>query len=244
MPKATVNRDWFNSEAELPYSLRISDFDRAMQDVYDFFADVNDLLLSKHLERLDDMLRPANMTGTISDMLTASMARGSRGLVTNRWFNGHPDLIPQNEYPDDAVKAGDQGVEIKSTRKAGGAVDTHGARDQWMCVFVYQVDNLTQPAKDRAPMSFTDVFLGQVTEADFRKNPRGERGTRTATLDEDGIAKLRAKWVYRIPREPKPVRVPRAKGPKRTKPATAAAEPPVDSTAQAKTRKPKVVKAR
>lgn len=58
-----VIRDWFNYGASLPYELRIDDFSLAMQvqaaatqDVYDFFY--------------DDMLRPATMSGLLSDMLT------------------------------------------------------------------------------------------------------------------------------------------------------------------------------
>ena len=89
-------------------------------------------------------------------------------------------------------------MEIKTTRKTGGAVDTHGARGQWMCVFVYTVDTESEPAKDRRPMAFTEVYLGQVTIEDFRKNARGELGTRTATLHKDGIKKLRENWIYRL----------------------------------------------
>lgn len=136
------------------------------------------------------------MSGLISDMVTASMAQHSRVLVENTYHNGHPDLIVNGMYPNDSVKSGTEGIEIKSTRKPGGAVDTHGAREQWMCVFVHRVDNATEPAVDRAPMKFTEVYLGYVTVDDFRKNPRGELGTRTATLDRYGIAKLRKKWVY------------------------------------------------
>ena len=99
-------------------------------------------------------------------------------------------------YPDNSVKAGDEGVEIKTTRKTGGAVDTHGAREQWMCVFVYAVDTETQPATNRAPMRFTEVYLGHVTTDDFRRNARGELGTRTATLHADGIKKLRENWIF------------------------------------------------
>lgn len=207
MAKATVDKTGFNTAVALPYSLRVSDFEVAMQDVYDFFDDVNTMLSGKGLHRLDDMMRPAAMSGLISDMITASLAKFSRALVENRYFNGHPDLIMRGRYPDDAVKSGTDGVEIKSTRKAGGAVDTHGGRDQWMCVFVYEVDEVTQPASARQPMQFTEVYLGQVAEADFRKNARGALGTRTATLHKDGIAKLRASWVYKvkttIPKPPK-----------------------------------------
>lgn len=187
----------FNPAIALPYELRLDDFRGAAQDVYDFFYDVNTGLVAKGLERLDDMLRPAIMSGVLSDMLTASLAKHSRALVVNAYFNGHPDLVVKGRYPDNAVKAGDAGVEIKTTRKPGGAVDTHGARDQWMCVFVYAVDNETEPARERRPMSFTEIYLGQVTVDDFRRNARGELGTRTATLHAAGIAKLRQSWIYR-----------------------------------------------
>lgn len=155
--RETVTATAFNPSAAMPYSLRLQDFSGAMQDVYDFFFDVNALLHARGLQRLDDMLRPAAMSGMISDMLTASIAKHSRVLVENRHFNGHPDLVVRGRYPNDAVAAGIEGVEVKSTRKPGGAVDTHGARDQWMCVFVYRTDEETEPAQDRAPMKFTEV---------------------------------------------------------------------------------------
>ncbi|MGB8060610.1 MAG: hypothetical protein WCF26_01785 [Candidatus Sulfotelmatobacter sp.] len=188
----------FNRDANLPYELRIADFQLALQDVYDFFFDVNTLLTRKGLQRLDDMLRPAIMSGLLSDMLTASLAKHSRTLVQNGYFNGHPDLIVQGRYSNNRVKAGTDGVEIKTTKKVGGAVDMHGARNQWLCVFVYDADKRTEPAVDRTAMTFTEIYLGQVSIADFRKNARGELGTRTATLNKEGIAKLRTFWVYRV----------------------------------------------
>lgn len=195
--RSIVDPARFNRELALPYELRIEDFQLAMQDAYDFFFDVNSALANRGLGRFDDMLRPAAMSGILSDMLTASLAKHARALTENKYFNGHPDLIVAGKYADDAVQAGEHGVEVKTTRKPGGAVDTHGARDQWMCVFVYRVDNVTQPVADRAAMEFTEVYLAHVTQDDFRRNPRGELGTRTATLHRDGIAKLRQSWVYR-----------------------------------------------
>jgi len=187
----------FNRKANLPFQLRLKDFEIAMQDVYDLFYDVNTGLLEKGLERFDDFLRPAIMSGLLSDLLTASVAKHSRTLTQNTYFNGHPDLVVKGVYPNDAAKAGTEGVEIKTTRKAGGAVDTHGARNQWMAVFVYDVDNVTEPAREREPMSFTEIYLAQVSVGDFRKNPRGELGTRTATLHREGILKLRQNWIYK-----------------------------------------------
>ena len=192
-----VNPACLNQNAELPYSLRTVDFQIAMQDVYDLFHDINGLLVGRGLRRLDDMLRPAAMSGVVSDLLTASLANHARTLTENRYFNGHPDLLVEGAYPNNAVQAGNEGVEIKSTRKAGGAVDMHGARDQWLCVFVYTVDNESEPARARRSMMFTEVYLAHVRSDDFRRNERGELGTRTATLHRDGIRKLREHWVYR-----------------------------------------------
>jgi len=194
--RQTVDSDKFNPDIELPYGLRIADFDMAMQDVYDFFNDINSNLKSKSMPRFDDMLRPAMMSGLLSDLLTASLANHSRTLSENTYFNGHPDLVVTGVYESNSVKSGEEGVEIKATKKAGGAVDTHGARNQWMCVFVYRTDSQTEPANERHPTKFVEVYLGPVTVNDFRKNDRGELGTRTATLHADGIKKLREGWVY------------------------------------------------
>ena len=192
-----VDAGKFNPAADLPFELRLQDFQIAIQDVYDFFYNVNTLLTRKGLQRLDDMLRPAIMSGLLSDMITASLAKHARTLVQNSYFNGHPDLVVQGVYFKNGVQAGSEGIEIKTTRKAGGAVDTHGAREQWMCVFVYEVDNETEPARERRAMRFMEVYLGHVQVEDFRKNPRGDLGTRTATLHKDGIKKLRDHWIYR-----------------------------------------------
>ena len=167
-----------------------------MQDVYDFFFDVNSHLTNKGLGRLEDTLRKANLSGTLSDMTTASLAKHSRVLTQNRYHNGHPDLIVKGIHANDSVKAGDQGVEIKTTVKRGGAVDTHGAREQWLCIFVYKVDNKTEPAIDRLALKFTEVYLSHVRIDDFRKNERGELGTRTATPHKEGMEKIRKNWVY------------------------------------------------
>lgn len=190
----------FNGGLELPYSLRLQDFQMAMQDVYDFLHDVDSNLLTRSLPRFESMLRPAILSGILSDLLTSNLARHSRSLTENDYFNGHPDLIVEGMYPGNAVKAGEDGVEVKCTRKRGGAVDTHGARAQWMCVFVYAVDSKTEPASARRPLTFTEVYLARVEVEDFRKNPRSELGTRTATLHRDGVKKLREGWLYRLDR--------------------------------------------
>lgn len=187
----------FNQSRTYPFNLRIKDFEMAMQDVYDFFHDVNKLLIGKGLERLEEATRPAILSGLLSDMLTASLGKHSRSLIPNEYFNGHPDLLVKGAYPKNSIKAGTEGIEIKTTLKRGGAVDTHGGRNQWMCVFVYDVDiDESRSASQRLPLTFREVYLSEVTIDDFRKNARGELGTRTATLHKAGIQKLRKNWVY------------------------------------------------
>ena len=198
--KAAVNAAWLNQNAVLPFNLRLSDFEGAMRDVYDFLGDTNQFLIDKGLPRLDETLRAANMSGFLSDMLTNSMAKHARNMARNAYHNGHPDLLVGGVYPNNSVKSGTDGVEIKATQKKGGAVDTHGARDQTMCVFVYRVDR--DPNKSvyaREPLEFFQIFLFGVSVADFRHNARGELGTRTATLHKEGIKKLRENWVYKEP---------------------------------------------
>ncbi len=124
-----VDMSKFNQKAQPPYELRLQDFQMTMQDVYDFLYDVNSHLTGKGLQRLDDMLRPAIMSGLLSDMLTASLAKHSRVLTENAYFNGHPDLIVQGVYADNTVKAGIEDVEVKTTRK--GMMSVTCPRSSW-----------------------------------------------------------------------------------------------------------------
>ena len=138
----------FNPKVILPYELRHQDFQMALQDVYDFFFDVNSHLTSKGLQRLDDMLRPAIMSGVLSDMLTASLAKHSRALTENKYFNGHPDLIVQGTYAGNSVKAGVDGVEIKTTRKAV-ARSILTALENSGCVYLSTMSTLSRNLRPR-----------------------------------------------------------------------------------------------
>ncbi len=194
--RASPNQAKFNEGAVLPYELRLEDFQLAMQDVYDLLFDINSALVDRGLQRMEETVRPAIFSGIISDTISASVARHSRVLTENQFHNGHPDLIPDGMYPKNEIQAGEAGVEVKAT-KGRGAVDTHGARDAWLVVFRWSADMESEPVHDRAPTKFVEVLLAQLETADFRRNERGELGTRTASPNADGMAKLRANWVYR-----------------------------------------------
>jgi hypothetical protein len=186
----------FNPKSDLPYQLRRDDFRLAMQDVYDLLYDINSSLIGRGLRRIEEIVRPAILSGILSDALSTSLARHARVLTINRYHNGHPDLIPEGLYPNDSVQAGEEGVEVKAT-KGRGAVDTHGARIAWLCVFRYVVDSETEPAVEREPTRIVEILLAMLSLDDYRRNPRSELGTRTASPNRKGIAKLRANWIYR-----------------------------------------------
>ncbi len=214
VPRAIADRTRFNPSVQLPYSLREDDFLLAMQDAYDLLFDINTALLGRNLPRLEEVVRPAGFSGILSDAAVAAMAKHARVLTGNRFHNGHPDLIPRGVYPRDAVQAGEEGVEVKVT-KGRGAVDTHGARDGWVCLFRYEVDSSTEPARDRAPTQFTEILLAHLNLDDYRRNERGMLGTRTASANKGGLAKLRANWVYSERRHQLPPTAPASGSPVR-----------------------------
>ncbi|QYG95868.1 hypothetical protein HC251_25165 (plasmid) [Iamia sp. SCSIO 61187] len=181
----------------LPYGLQRRDFANAMEAIYDFFESINTALMGRGLEWFENTVRAAAVSNVISDLSAASVAKHSNGLVLNRKHNGHPDLIPRGTYPDDTVAAGEEGVEIKSTR--GRVADTHGARAGWVCQFNYKVDPEPIIAR-RNPTVITHIYLANVTEALFRRNERKTGlGTHTSTLDKSGLAVLRQGLIYQDP---------------------------------------------
>lgn len=88
--------------------------------------------------------------------------------------------------------------EIKSTLNKKGKVDMHGARNQWLCVWVYEVDKNTEPAIAREPMRFKGIYLSRVTVEDFKRYERGELGTRTSSLSATAMHRFREGWVYKL----------------------------------------------
>lgn len=197
MKRARVKKEGFNKSLTLPYALRLDVFAIAMDDIYEMLHNVNTGLVDRGLLPFENSVRGAIYTGMLSDLLAEAIANHAAGLVKNTHHNGHPDLLPAGRYSGNGALAAEDGVEVKVTKKAGGAVDMHSDRPAWYCVFRYLADYETEPIVDREPTRFTDVWLTRLDAKDFRKNPRGPRGTRTATPHRQGVQRLRAGWLYR-----------------------------------------------
>lgn len=198
--RQTIVESAFNDDVALPYNLRINDIKNAMDDVYDFFYEVDSQCIDKGWGRLEDILQKQALSNLLSSFLGNSLSAHSKELVVNRLPNGHPDLLPRGLCPSDRAVSAIEGLEVKATNIPTGAVDMHGAREQDLCVFVYELDDdETKPINSRAPLEITAIFLGHVTPSDYRKNDRGELGTRTATLDAKGLERFHSNWVYAAP---------------------------------------------
>lgn len=191
-----MNRDGFNEKLKLPYALKIDSFAIAMDDIYEMLHNLNTGLVRRGLLPLENSVRGAIYSGLLSDLLTAALAKHASGMCKNTAHNGHPDLLPVGRYVNDGEMRAEEGVEVKVTKKLSGAVDMHSASPAWYCVFAYKADYDTQPAINREPTRFTRIYLAQLTEQHFRKNARGERGTRTATPHAEGMQVLRNGLLY------------------------------------------------
>jgi len=134
----------FNEGAKLPYELRLEDF-KLPYRMCTIFSLTSIRILSK--KDSIDSTRCSGLPSCQGSCLTCSPP-ASEALQNSR----RESLLQrasrprrQRKYPNNSIKAGGHGIEIKTTRKAGGAADTHGARDQWMCVFVYEIDKESEP---------------------------------------------------------------------------------------------------
>ena len=195
--RAHVIDDAFNTEIKLPYNLRINDFRNTMEDVYECMYEMNERAVQNGWGRFEDVLQLQALSNVLSNMLNTSLAKHSKALVVNTIPNGHPDLILKGMYDGNKAINAAEGVEVKATRSTSAAVDMHSDREQDLCTFVYSVDRVEdKPYALREPLTFIGIFLGHVRESDYRKNARNERGTRTATLDKNGLTKYRRSWVY------------------------------------------------
>lgn len=190
--RATVNREAFSADLSwLPYGLDRRVFESTLESMYDFFHLVNSALAQRGMESIENLVQPAAVSTMTSDMAAAAIAKYNNLLVVNGHFNGHPDLIPRGEYPNDSHLAGEHGVEIKSTLHK--VSDCHSPRNGWYCQFQYRTDR--NPIRiEREPLRVRGIYLANVTEDMFRLNGRGDRGTRTATLHKEGI-----QYLYQFP---------------------------------------------
>jgi len=128
---------------KLPYGLTIKAIKAAMEDVYETLYTINNGLVAKGLERLEETLLGNSFSGLLSELAVKGLARHSKTLARNIKVGGHPDLIPKRKYPNDSVLRG-EGIEVKTSIQTGGW-QGHNPEASWIMIFQYSMDKTTQP---------------------------------------------------------------------------------------------------
>lgn len=190
----------FNSQAILPHGCTIDYIRSAMQDFLDFLEFINTQLHGKALQRLESMLMPANFSSLVGEYFIAALPKYCPTLVKNTYHNGHPDLIPKDQYRGDAIQYGHDGIEVKASRYARGW-QGHNPEESWLLVLVYTAGRGNDKAKGilPAPFRFASVFGAQLEKSDWTYSGRSEtsRRTITASVNPRGFAKMTNNWIYR-----------------------------------------------
>jgi len=104
----------FNPDAVIPCGCAVEHIRASMQEFLDFLCFLNHQMNARSLPRFESMLMPANFSSIVGEFMSATIPKHCRGLVKNRYHNGHPDLIPAGCFENDMCQHGGQGVEIKA----------------------------------------------------------------------------------------------------------------------------------
>lgn len=196
----SLNPNGFNPKCTIPYGCEPKHIQKAMEDFIEFLAYINHQLNARQLSRLEAMLMPANFSSLVGEFMHTAITKYSPALIKNQHHNGHPDLLPINHYPKNAVLHGDMGIEIKASRTRSGW-QGHNAEAIWLMVFVF--DSNTQADNSREipprPFQFLGVFGAQLEKSDWSESGRSptSRRTPTASVLRTGSTKMMNNWIYK-----------------------------------------------
>ncbi len=197
LERPTLHPQGFKNAVDLPYGLRVAEVKAAIDEIYDFFYNVNGFLVGKGWERLEEMLQAAALSGLVSELLVSAVSKQSTALVKNKWHNGRPDLIPTGRYEGDRCQRGDEGIEVKASKR-DGSWQGHNKENGWLMLCQFAVDASDGPVEGRKPLKVVRVLCAELNEDDWTFSGRneGSRRTPTATISK---AKLVAGVVYADP---------------------------------------------
>lgn len=146
----------FNLKARIPFGVTVKDIETAMVQFAQFLGFINSQLVTKGMDRLEDMLMPANFSSIVGEFMTASIPKHCQAVAKNTYHNGHPDMVPAGKYEKNAAKhAGADGIEVKASRYIKGW-QGHNAEDVWLMVFSFEGGRPSDKGKGimRAPFRF------------------------------------------------------------------------------------------
>lgn len=197
---ATIARSKFNPNATMPYGLTTDQVATAMEEFVDFLGFINGQLHRRGLSRMETMMMPANFSSLVGEFVMAAIPKHCSTLARNAFHNGHPDLLPANQYPNNSKQYADEGIEIKGSRYSSGW-QGHNPEACWLMVFVFDSNrpNDRSTGVPPRPFRFRLVALAKLDKQDWQFSGRkqGSRRTITAAVNSSGMQKMRSNWIYR-----------------------------------------------
>lgn len=196
----SVKRGGFDEHCHLPYDLTVDHLYSAMVDFAELLGFINQQLFVKQFPRLESFLMPASFSSLVGEFMNLTIPRYRPGLVKNRYHNGHPDLLPAGVFPTTAIQYAHEGIEIKGSRHSSGW-QGHNPESVWLMVFHFDSNTANDQHKQIAPrpFRFLGVYGAKLETEDWTFSGRSATSSRTitASVNQQGVAKMKANWIYR-----------------------------------------------
>lgn len=204
-----VEEAGINPNCEIPYGLGSHQIYKSMYDYVEFLTFMNKQLIFKGIPRLETFLMPASFSSMVGEFMNVRIPLHCDAIVKNRYHNGHPDLVPTNHFPNNAVLHDTVGIEVKASRNRQGW-QGHNPENVWLMIFIFDANSANDEAfavregvaPVARPFRFVEVLGAQLEESDWQFSGRSEtsRRTITATVKRSGYDKMAANWIYRDPK--------------------------------------------
>lgn len=194
-----LNSSLFNPNFTIPYGLTKEHIEQAMNDFLDFIGFINNQLYTKGIPRLERFLMPANFSSIVGEFMNITIPKYCLSLAKNQYNNGHPDLLPIGKFPNNAVQYSNEGIEVKGSRHASGW-QGHNPEAIWLMVFHFDSNTSNDEIKGipPKPFKFKGVYAAKLDENDWTFSGRSatSRRTITASVNRNGVDKMKANWIY------------------------------------------------
>lgn len=198
----------FNPSTEIPYGVTSEHIKKSLIDWIEFLTFMNEQLYAKQIPRLETFIMPASFSSMVGEFMNMRIPLYCCSIVKNKYHNGHPDLIPAEQFEHDSVQHSTIGIEVKGSRNRKGW-QGHNPENVWLMVFVFNANSANDEAQaikkekepEPRPFRFVEVLGAQLEENDWQFSGRSEtsRRTITATIKPSGYEKMAANWIYRDP---------------------------------------------
>jgi hypothetical protein len=195
----SMDAHW-NHNCELPHGLKVEEVQKAVEDIYNFFFRMNSMLTQEKLEFFESLVLGNTLSGMLSELIVKRVAVHSQTLERNIRVGGHPDLLVKGKYPGGSIQRGEEGIEVKCSKQSGGW-QGHNPEACWLIVFRYVLGDPLESPEKRSPIQFVQILCGCLTVEDWSLAERGQdsRRTRTTSINQKGMHKLRTNPIYQNP---------------------------------------------